>query len=377
MRIGVACYPTYGGSGVVATELGMELGTRGHEVHFVSYEPPARYSRSAKGVSFHEAEAAVYPVFKHPPHMLAMASKIAEVATDENLDVFHVHYAIPHTISACIARAIIGRPEMPIITTLHGTDITVVGKEPSYAPVMKFALRDSDGITTVSEWLQEETRSVFGFDGELEVIPNFIDTERFAPRADNTTRAELASDDEFIVMHISNFRPVKRTMDVVRAFARLQEALPARLVFLGGGPEAASCRKLATELGVKDRVSFLGETPDVTPLLAAADVFMLPSENESFGLAALEALACGVPVIATTTGGIPEVIDDAKTGYLFDIGDTASMANAMIELARDRAKLQKMRQDARASAAERFAVSRVVPLYEEYYERVLARTRGK
>lgn len=372
MKIGMVCYPTYGGSGVVATELGAELARRGHEVHFVSYEPPARFQCCIDGLAYHEVEMSSYPLFRHPPYLLAMASKMAEVAETAGLDLFHVHYAIPHTISAGLAREILRRRDMPIVTTLHGTDITIVGRRPAYFPVVQFALRDSDGVTAVSRWLADETRAVFGHDGSIEVIPNFVDPERFRPGATGEVRERFARPDERVLVHVSNFRPVKNAPDVVRVFARVAREMPARLLMVGDGPEVARCREVAAELGVAERVKFLGETPEVARVLACADLFLLPSAHESFGLAALEAMACGVPVIGTRAGGLPEVVKDGETGHLFGPGDVDGMARAAVELLSNDSRLSPMREAARARVIERFTSGEIVPRYEAFYEKVLA-----
>jgi len=373
VKIGMVCYPTYGGSGVVAAGLGTALARRGHEVHFISYDPPARIGSYIEGVFFHEVETSAYPLFRYPPYLLAMASKMAEVAGEAGLDLIHVHYAIPHTVSACLAREIIGRRGMPIVTTLHGTDITIVGREPAYFRVVQFALRDSDGLTAVSRWLADETRTVFGHKGHIEVIPNFVDTEEFRPEAAEGARGQFARADERVLVHVSNFRPIKNVADVVRVFAGVAAGLPARLLMAGDGPDIAGARELARKLGVADRVRFLGETPDVARVVACADAFLLPSSEESFGLAALEAMACGVPVIATSIGGLPEVVADGETGFLFEPGDVEGMARAATALLADGERLGEMRRAARARALAHFMADEIVPRYEAFYDKVLGR----
>ena len=373
MKIGMVCYPTFGGSGVVATELGQALAARGHEVHFASYEPPARYSGGSERVFFHQVETPSYPLFRYPPYLLSMASRMAEMAETERLDLFHVHYAIPHTISACLAREIIGRGNLPIVTTLHGTDVTIVGRQREYIRVVEFALGQSDGITAVSRSLADDTRANFSFDGDIEVVPNFVDAERYRPGIGREFRESVAEPSERILVHVSNFRPVKNVPDVVRVFARVAKETPARLLLVGDGPEQAACRELASELDVADRVRFLGETPDIAHVLACADLFLLPSSHESFGLAALEAMACGVPVIGTNVGGLPEVVGDGETGMLFEPGDVGGMSAAAAEILADDARLQAMRDAARARAVDEFASDRVVPMYEGFYEKVLGR----
>ncbi|MHC5056964.1 MAG: N-acetyl-alpha-D-glucosaminyl L-malate synthase BshA [Planctomycetota bacterium] len=342
MKIGIVCYPTFGGSGVVATELGLELAARGHDVHFVSYDPPARYRCPSERVTFHEVETPSYPLFRYPPYLLSMASTMADVAENEKLDLFHVHYAIPHTISASIAREILGRSRMPIVTTLHGTDITIVGRRREYFRVVKFALEASSGVTAVSRSLAEETRETFGFDGDIEVIPNFVEPDRYRPGSSAEVRARFASPEEKLLVHVSNFRPVKNVPDVVKVFARVSAELPARLVLVGDGPEAAACRELARELGIEERVRFLGETPDVAPLLAC---------------------------------GVPEVVADEETGELFRPGDVDAMSRAAVAILSDGPRVDAMRAAARSRAVERFSAEKVVPMYEAFYERVLGRAR--
>jgi N-acetyl-alpha-D-glucosaminyl L-malate synthase BshA len=372
----MVCYPTYGGSGVVATELGSELARRGHEVHFVSYEPPARFPCCVDGVAYHEVELTSYPLFRHPPYLLAMASKMAETAEHAGLELFHVHYAIPHTISACLAREILRRRDIAIVTTLHGTDITIVGREPAYFRIVQFALRESDGVTAVSSWLAEETDRVFGHDGPIEVVPNFVDPGRFRREQADDVRGRFAGPDERILVHVSNFRPVKNAPDVCRVFARVAEEFPARLLMVGDGPDVTKAREVARELGAADRVRFLGETPDVERVLACADLFLLPSSTESFGLAALEAMACEAPVIATRVGGLPEVVEDGKTGLLFEPGDVDGMARGAIEVLRDEGRARRMGEAARGRVEALFTPGRVVPLYEAFYERIVAERRS-
>lgn len=377
MKIGMVCYPTFGGSGVVATEFGMALAQRGHEVHFVSYDPPARFRCCAERVAFHEVTTSSYPLFRYPPYLLAMASKLAEVTEAEDLDLIHVHYAIPHTISACLAREIIARPRMPIVTTLHGTDVTIVGREPEYFRVVQFALRDSDGVTAVSESLARDTVETFKYKGQIEVIPNFLDPEMYRPADGADLRRCMAPKGEKVLVHVSNMRPVKNAPDVVRIFARVAERMPARLVLVGDGPDLPECRRLAKELGVSDRVKYPGETPDVPRVLACADLFLLPSSQESFGLSALEAMACGVPVLATRTGGIPEVVTDGQTGLLYKVGDVESMAAGALSILGDDEKLKTMGAAARARVLAEFTTERVVPHYEQYYERMLEAKKAR
>ena len=371
MKIGMVCYPSFGGSGVVATELGTALAQRGHLVHFVSYDPPARFRCCAERVSFHEVTISSYPLFRYPPYLLAMASRLAEVAENEDLDLIHVHYAIPHTISACLAREITGRRRMPVVTTLHGTDVTIVGREPEYFRVVQFALRDSDGVTAVSASLARETTDTFGFDGHIEVVPNFVDHEIYRRMRPSDLRGFVRSPGEAVLAHVSNMRPVKNVPDVVRVFARVAAEMPARLLLVGDGPELCGVRRLAKQLGVADRVKYLGETPAIPRVLSCADLFLLPSSQESFGLSALEAMACGVPVLATRAGGIPEVVEDGATGTLCEVGDVEAMAEGALSILRDPQRRERMAAAGRRRVVDNFTVEHVVPLYESYYERVL------
>ncbi len=371
MKIGVVCYPTFGGSGVLATELGASLARRGHQVHFVSYEPPCRLQGFGTGVHHHEVQVSSYPLFKYPPYLLSLAGKMAQVAAAEDLDLFHVHYALPHTISACIARAVMERREMPILTTLHGTDITLVGAQPVFMPMVRFALKDSDGVTAVSRSLAEETRKTFGFRGEIRVIPNYVDPERFRPGACGDLRKELAGPGERILVHVSNFRPVKNTVEVVRIFAGLAERIPARLLMVGDGPDLPFCRDEAERLGVAGRVSFLAETPQVERYLACGDLFLLPSWKESFGLTALEALSCGVPVVASRVGGLPEVVRHGRTGFLVEPGEKDRFLEACLELLEDEEKRRAFGARGREDVLEHFCPDRIVPLYEKAYRDLL------
>ncbi|MGH7538571.1 MAG: N-acetyl-alpha-D-glucosaminyl L-malate synthase BshA [Gemmatimonadales bacterium] len=372
MKIGITLYPTYGGSGAVATELGLELARRGHEVHFISYASPFRLRGVTERVAFHEVVPADYPLFEHSPYAFALAVKQHEVAVREELQVMHVHYAIPHAATAWLAKQMLAEErDLKIVTTLHGTDITLVGKDPSYFSLTKFSIERSDRVTAVSEFLRRETYRTFGCDGcEVQVIPNFISPAEYFPAPDEATRCRLAPADHRVMIHVSNFRPVKRLLDVVRMFAGVRKALRATLVLVGDGPDGEAARREAARLGVKRDVRFFGRVDDVADILRGADLFLLPSETESFGLAALEAMACGVPVIATSVGGLPEVVVEGASGFLVPVGDVAAMTERAIEVLTDAARLAALRQGAVARAAD-FSTEKVVPRYERLYEDVL------
>ena len=380
MRIGITCYPTYGGSGVVATELGIELAALGHEVHFISYSQPFRLSGRDEGIFYHEVPVSSYPLFEFPPYDLALASRMAEVAEFYNLDLLHVHYAIPHSVSALLARQMLatrGR-QLPFVTTLHGTDITLVGLDRSYLPITRHAIQESDGVTSISNYLSDKTIESFDITRPIETITNFVNCDLYKPLDDDAKREEacerrhLADPDESILIHLSNFRPVKRVTDVVKIFARVAKELPAQLVLVGDGPDRSAAEYLAHDLGIHARVHFLGKQDRVNELLALADLLLMPSELESFGLAALEAMACKVPSIATRVGGVPELIDDGVTGLLFPVGDIEGMARGALSLLTDRERLQTMRDAARKTAQKRFCATLVVPQYVKYYEQVLS-----
>jgi N-acetyl-alpha-D-glucosaminyl L-malate synthase BshA len=377
MRIGITCYPTYDGSGVVATELGIELAAMGHEVHFISYSQPFRLSGRDKGIYYHEVPVSSYPLFEFPPYDLALASRMAEVAEFNELDLLHVHYAIPHSVSALLARqmlAVRGR-RLPFVTTLHGTDITLVGLDRCYLPITQYAIQESDGVTSISSYLKEQTVEHFGVTREIEVIPNFVNCDVYAPIKDEARRAEarkrLAAPDEAILMHLSNFRPVKRVVDVVKIFARIVQEMPAQLILVGDGPDRSAAEWLAHDLGIQARVHFVGKLESVNELLPLADILLMPSELESFGLAALEAMACKVPSIATRVGGVPELIDDGVTGLLYEVGDVEGMSLGALSLLKDRERLNAMRDAGRKTAQKRFCSTLVVPHYVRYYEKVL------
>ena len=377
MRIGITCYPTYGGSGVVATELGIELAAMGHQVHFISYSQPFRLSGRDEGIHYHEVPVSSYPLFEFPPYDLALASRMAEVAEFCNLDLLHVHYAIPHSVSALLARQMLaakGR-RLPFVTTLHGTDITLVGLDRSYLPITKYAIQESDGVTSISNYLKEETIKHFGITRGIEVVTNFVNCDVYTPIKDEAARAvaraRLAQPDEAILMHLSNFRPVKRVVDVVKTFALVTKEVPAQLVLVGDGPDRSTAEWLAHDLHINDRVHFMGKQERVHELLPLADLMLMPSALESFGLAALEAMACKVPSIATRVGGVPELIDDGVTGLLYPVGHVEEMAAGAVGLLTDHSRLEAMREAGRKTAQKRFCSSLVVPQYVKYYEAVL------
>jgi N-acetyl-alpha-D-glucosaminyl L-malate synthase BshA len=370
VRIGIACWPTFGGSGAVATELGIALADHGHEVHFVTYAPPFRLDSLRRDIAFHEVSVSAYPLFRYPPYDLALASKLAEVAEEAKLDLLHVHYAIPHAVAALLARDLLGGKGPKIVVTLHGTDITVVGTDPAYRRTTRYAIDRCDGVTAVSQWLLDETIKVFAPDRPMRRIPNFVDLGKFRPTTDVDGRNRFADPGESVLVHVSNFRPVKRIPDVVRLFAKVRAKRPARLVMVGDGPDRPLAEEEARRLGVSKSVSFLGERTEIEPLLAAADIFLLPSESESFGLSALEAMACGVPVIGTRTGGLPEVVEHGVSGHLCVPGDTDCMAEFAIALLGNPARHQAFRAAARARA-EQYGRAEVVGLYEDYYREVL------
>jgi L-malate glycosyltransferase len=374
LKIGITCYPTYGGSGAVATELGLDLAARGHEIHFISYAQPFRLVGFRERVYFHEVEMDHYPLFEHPPYSLALAVSIHEVAEKFGLDLVHVHYAIPHATSAWIAGQMFeDRPAPKIVTTLHGTDITLVGQHPSFHSITRFSILRSDGLTAVSSFLRDETEEHFGVSGgRIRVIPNFIDTDLYRRDRTGCHRASFAEEGEKVLMHVSNFRAVKRVEDVVEVFARIRTRIPSRLIMVGDGPERPRAHQRAEALGVDDGVVFLGKHTSVDELLACADLFLLPSESESFGLAALEAMACGTPVVASRVGGLPEVVEHGENGLLYPVGDVDAMAEGGLEVLGTPSLWRAMSAAARSTAVNRFSSHHVVPVYERFYEEVLA-----
>jgi N-acetyl-alpha-D-glucosaminyl L-malate synthase BshA len=375
VRIGISCYPTYGGSGAVATELGIALARRGHLVHFITYQQPFRLPLFLPRVFFHEVDVGRYPLFEYPPYDLALAVRMHEVVRTHRLDLLHVHYAIPHATSGWIAREMLedGGSSVRIATTLHGTDITLVGQDPSFHAITKFSIERSDALTAVSEYLRRETFNAFGCSGcAVEVIHNFIDPEVYDRRKYPSTIRDQVQPGRKVLMHISNFRPVKRVRDVVRIFAHVARAMPSVLVMVGDGPERVTAEKEAETLGVADQTMFLGRIDAIAPLLAGADLFLLPTERESFGLSALEALACGVPVIGTRAGGLPEVVREGVTGFLREVGDVEGMSAAAVDILSSPEKWQTMSDAAAADARERFSQNDIVTRYENFYTRVLA-----
>jgi len=379
MKIGITCYPTYGGSGVVATELGLELGLRGHQVHFISYSQPIRLTGPQPNIHYHEVEVSRYPLFDYPPYDLALATRMAEVAELYDLDLLHVHYAIPHSVSAMLARQMLAASgshrKLPFVTTLHGTDITLVGLDRSYLPITRFSIQQSDGVTAVSQYLRERTLREFDIKNNIQVIHNFVNCDVYQCDPDREQhRLEFTTKDEKILVHLSNFRPVKRLLDVIEIFDRVRKQVPSKLLLIGDGPDRSQAEWLAVQKGIHEQVVFLGKQDHVHEKLALADVMLLPSELESFGLAALEAMACEVVPIATNVGGIPEVIEHGKSGYLANVGDVDTMARYAIDLLKDQSRLKEMAKQARAVAKSRFCSSEIIPQYEEFYRRVLARS---
>ena len=379
LKIGITCYPTYGGSGVVATELGLELAQRGHEIHFISYAQPIRLNRPAPNIHYHEVEVSRYPLFDYPPYDLALATRMAEVSELYELDLLHVHYAIPHSVSALLARQMLAagpkRQKLPFVTTLHGTDITLVGQDRSYLPITRYSIEESDGVTAISQYLKDRTIREFDVKNDIEVIYNFVNCDMYCRSKNGSERrAEYAPNGERILVHVSNFRPVKRVTDVIEIFDRVRKQIPAKLLLMGDGPDRSPAEWLAVQKGIHDDVIFLGKREQVYETLAISDVLLMPSELESFGLAALEAMASEVVPVATRVGGVQEVIDHEKSGFLASVGDVDTMARYAIEILKDESRLRAMGKQCRAAASARFCTTKIIPQYEDFYRRVLARS---
>src|SRR5688500_15560604 len=377
MNIGITVYPTYGGSGIVGSELGRDLAERGHTVHFISSVLPTRVTELNDRVHFHEVEMMTYPLFEHQPYDLALATKMATVARAEKLDLLHVHYAIPHSISGILAReSIKDKRYVPVITTLHGTDITLVGADRSYLPITRYALQQSDGVTAVSKFLKKATIETFDFD-DVEVIPNFICPKHYQKLEDSPLREQLAPNGEKLLVHVSNFRPVKRPIDCIEIFSRVKEEFhDVRLVMVGDGPERSAAKYRAESLGVGADTVFVGKKGNIADYLGVSDIFLLPSELESFGLAALEAQACELPVIATRIGGIPEVVNDGESGYLSDVGDIEKMTRDTLTLLRDEDRIRTFGQKGRELAVERYSTEKIIPQYIAFYESVVHKAQS-
>ena len=379
LKIGITCYPTYGGSGVVATELGLELAQRGHDIHFISYAQPIRLERPTANIHYHEVEVSRYPLFDYPPYDLALATRMAEVSELYDLDLLHVHYAIPHSVSAMLARQMLAagpkKRKLPFVTTLHGTDITLVGQDRSYLPITRYSIEQSDGVTAISEYLRERTVREFEVKNPIEVIYNFVNCDvycrdkNFAER-----RAQYAPNGERILIHVSNFRPVKRVTDVIEVFDRVRKQVPAKLLLMGDGPDRSPAEWLAVQKGIHNDVIFLGKREQVYETLAISDILVMPSELESFGLAALEAMASEVVPITTNVGGVPEVVEHGKSGFLAEVGDVETMARYAIEILKDESRLRAMGRQCREAARARFCTTRIIPQYEQFYRRVLERS---
>lgn len=372
MKIGITCYPTYGGSGVIATELGKELALRGHEVHFISYALPFRLSHYIENIVFHEVEISNYPLFEFPLYSLSLASKMVEVAEFEKLDLLHVHYAIPHATSAYLAKEMMSKNrDLKIFTTLHGTDITLVGLEPSFLPLVKFSIEKSDGVTAVSRFLKEKTITNYSIESDIRVIPNFVDTDFFKPESNGEFRKAIAPNGEKILVHTSNFRPVKRVPDTIKIFEKVQKEIPSKLILVGDGPDRSECERLSRQLDLCDKVKFLGKQDGLVEILSSSDLFLIPSQSESFGLAALEAMACGLPVVSSSVGGLPELVKHNETGFIAEIGDVDRMAKYALELLSNNKRYKLFSENSRQRAVNKFDKSIIVPLYEEYYEQIL------
>jgi len=376
MKIGIVCYPTFGGSGVLATELGKALADNGHRVHFITYSQPARLDFFSANLFYHEVSVANYPLFDYAPYESALASKLVDVVRFEKLDILHVHYAIPHASAAFMAKQILATfgIHIPVVTTLHGTDITLVGKDLTYKPVVTFSINQSDGVTAVSHNLKEDTYKHFDIHKDIRVIPNFVDMNRFKLKAKDHFKKAIAPNNERIIVHTSNFRKVKRTQDVIYIFEKILKKVPAKLLMVGDGPERPYCEQLCRDLGVCEHVRFLGKQDAVEEILSIADLFMMPSESESFGLAALEAMACKVPVITSNAGGLPELNVDGVTGFMDAVGDVQEMAHHAIAILEDDQRLQSFKENAYTRAKE-FDLKLILPIYEEYYQEIIDQAR--
>ena len=373
MNIGIVCYPTFGGSGVVATELGLELSKRGHEVHFITYSQPVRLELLSNKVHYHEVNVPEYPLFHYQPYELALSSKLVDMVKLHKIDVLHVHYAIPHAYAAYMAKKMLYEEgiELPIVTTLHGTDITLVGSHPFYKSAVTFSINKSDAVTSVSQSLKEDTLRLFDITNDIQVIPNFIDFEKYNHEFTDCQRAMMATDDEKIITHISNFRAVKRIEDIINIFYNIQKEIPAKLMMVGDGPEKEPAEQLCAKLGISDRVVFFGKSHEIDKILCFSDLFLLPSETESFGLAALEAMASGVPVISSNTGGIPEVNKQGVSGFLSDVGNIEEMSKNALYILKDEDILKTFKENA-LDEAKKFDIHAIVPHYEKIYRQALA-----
>lgn len=373
VKIGITCYPTYGGSGIVATELGKELADRGHEIHFISYALPMRLSGLAANIHFHEVDVPAYPLFDHPPYTLVLATKMAEVAESQNLDLLHCHYAIPHSVSAFLAKSMLHPRRLPVVTTLHGTDITLVGSDHSYLPITRFSIDQSDGVTAVSNFLKESTIRIIGAKDDIEVIYNFVNCEKYKPCKDKILRSRFAPNNESILIHVSNFRSVKRPTDVVGIFEIVQKEIPAVLLMVGDGPERSNAEWAARSSGIEHKIHFLGKQENIEEFIGISDLLLLPSETESFGLVALEAMACEVPVVASNVGGLPEVVTNGVEGFLVEPGNIQRMASRSLSILVDRTRREEMGKLARAKAHAHFCSTNIISQYERFYQRVLDR----
>jgi L-malate glycosyltransferase len=371
VKIGITCYPTYGGSGIVATELGKELAERGHEIHFISYALPMRLNVARANIQFHEVEVTTYPLFDHAPYALALATKMAEVAEMNQLDILHCHYAIPHSVSAFLAKSMLYPRKLPVVTTLHGTDITLVGADRSYLPITRFSIEQSDGVTAVSQYLKEATINVLGVKKDIEVIYNFVDCDKYQPSSNQTLHNHFAPNNERILIHVSNFRAVKRPSDVVEIFCRVQKNIPAVLLMVGDGPERSRAEWVARECQIESKVHFLGKQDNIEEWIGISDLLLLPSETESFGLVALEAMACEVPVVASKVGGLPEVVTDGVDGYLVEPRNIEKMALCASAILKDESIRREMGKRAREKAHANFCSNKIISAYENYYQRLL------